>query len=68
MGLVYSSVLQSLTDNFEKLQKDFTYAILIIVYLFITEFLPDYLALDYQFMMFHIAENEETGENGDVKI
>jgi hypothetical protein len=25
--------------------------------------LPNYLALDYQFMMFHIGENEENEEN-----
>ena len=34
---------------------------------FVTEFLPDYLALDYQFMIFHIGEEEENQTNLNVK-
>lgn len=66
LGIVYSNVLKAIKDEYDKISKNFTYSIMILIYVFVTEFLPDYLALDYQFMMFNIGEednNKSSNEN-----
>lgn len=65
---MYSNVLKTIKDEYVKISKNFTYSIMILIFFFVTEFLPDYLALDYQFMMFNIGEEENKSCNASVII
>jgi hypothetical protein len=56
--VISNSFIIDLIDNSEEWSASVAYSVQVLIYFIISEYLPDYFALDYTFMMTYLKKEE----------
>ncbi len=59
MGIsIDKNLFDSLINDFEKYARDVLHSMILFIYFLVSEFIPDFFALDYSFMMTLIVKDQ----------